>query len=73
MFWIDYYSLVFFDNVDDIELDTELLRNPESVVALDLVPVFFTNSMCVSLDTKTGKEVDTFDIDTLLLDEPGRK
>ena len=55
----------------DIQLDTELFRYPERIVAFDLVFVFLADSVCVSFDAKTGKKIDAFNMNTLLLDEPG--
>ena len=71
MLWIDHDVLVFIDDVDDVQLDAELLGDPERVVAFRPAAIMLANRMGMSFDTEAGKEIDAFDLDTLLLDQLG--
>jgi hypothetical protein len=64
---------VFFDDVDNMQLDPELFRNPERIVALWSRTVFLANGMRVSFDTETGVKIYPLDVDTLIQDYFGRQ
>jgi len=65
--------LVFFDDIDDVQLDTELFGNPERIITFFPLAIAITNGMRVPFHAKAGKEVDAFYLDTLLLNQSGRQ
>ena len=71
VFGIDYDVLVFLDDVDDMQLDAELFGDPQRVAALGTFAVALANRMRVPLDAKAGVKIDAFDVDSLLLNQPG--
>ena len=71
MLRIDHDVLVFFDNIDDVEFDTQLLRAPQGIVSLRFFLVFFTNGMGMAFDAKAGIEVDALDMNALFQHQPG--
>ena len=58
--------LVFFDDIDDVELDSQLLGDPQSVVASRPGLGFVANCVGVPLDTETREEVEPFDVHALV-------
>ena len=58
---------------DDVQLDIELLGDPERIIALNPVTIAVANGMRMPFDAKAGKEVDALDLDTLLLNQSGRQ
>ncbi len=70
---VEDHVFVFFDDVNDMQLDTELLGNPERVVAFLPVAVFLTDGVGVPFDTETGEEIDALDVDALSLNDLGRQ
>ena len=66
---IDHDILVLFNDINDVKPYAQLFRDPQSVVAFAALAV--TNCVGVPLHTKTGKEIEAFDVDTLILDNPG--
>ena len=71
VFGIDHHPLVGFGDIDDVQLDPQLFRHPERVVALRLVPIPFANGVSVPLHTEAGIEIDPFHVDALLHHHPG--
>ncbi len=68
VFGIEQHLFVFFDDIDDVQLDTELLGHPQRVVTLDLVGILLTDGVGVAFDAKPGKKIDAFDMDALVHD-----
>ena len=62
---VDDDVLVLLDHVDDVQLDAELFRDPECVVALGLELVLAADGVRVALDAEAGVEVDALDVDAL--------
>ncbi len=69
MFWVDYDIFIFLDDIDDVQFDGELFRYPQGVITLLFAAVFLTDGVGVPFDAKAGKEIDAFDLDTLILDQ----
>ena len=68
--------LVLLDHVDEVELDPELLRDPERVVpgVAAALPVRApADRVGVPLDAEAGEEVDALDVDPLVEDGPRRE
>jgi len=66
MFGIDYDIFIFLYDIDDMQLDSQLLRYPQRVVAFRLGAVFMPDSMGMAFHAKPGKEIDTFYVDALI-------
>ena len=66
MFRVNDDILVLLDDVDNMQLDTQLFRRPQGVIAFWPGAVLFTNSVGVSLDTKTGVKINALDMYTLV-------
>jgi hypothetical protein len=64
---VEQHVLVLVDDVDDMQPDAELLGDPQRVVALRLGPLLPADGMGVPLDAEAGEEVDSLDVDSLLL------
>ena len=73
MLWIKYYIFVFFNNINNMQLDAELFCDPQSVVALLFLLIFGTNRVCMAFDTEAREKIDTLDMDTLIQDHPCRQ
>ena len=56
MFGVDDDILVLFDDIDDVQLDAQLFRNPERIVALFPFAVAVAYRMGVAFDAKAGKK-----------------
>jgi hypothetical protein len=52
-----------------VQPDTELLGNPQRVVALGLVAVLFPDGVGVALHAEAREEVDALHVDALLHDD----
>jgi len=68
---VDDDVFVFLDDVDDVQLDAELLRGPQRVVAFRHRALVMANSVSVSLHAEAGIEIDALDVNALFQDEPG--
>jgi hypothetical protein len=63
MLWVDHDVLVLINDVDNVQLDAELLGDPQRVVAFNPVTVVFADGVSMPFDAKAGKEIDAFDLD----------
>ncbi|MBA1331652.1 hypothetical protein QQ73_11100 [Candidatus Endoriftia persephone str. Guaymas] len=66
--WVEQHLLILLHDVDDMQLDAQLLRHPERIVALRLALVALADRMGVALDAESGEEVDPLHMDPLGLD-----
>ena len=73
VFWVGQDILVFLDDVDDMQFDTQLLGRPQGVVALGFLPVLLADRMGMPLHAEPGIEIDAFNMDALLENDPGGK
>ena len=73
MLGVDDNILVLLDDIDDVELNAQLLGNPQRTVSLRLGLVLFTNRMGMAFDAEAGKKIDAFDMNALLLHDPRRQ
>ena len=62
---VQHHILVFLDHFDDVQLDAELFRRPQRVVAFGSRGILFANRVRVALNAKTGVEIDAFDVNAL--------
>ena len=68
---IDHHLLVFLDDLDDVQLDAQLLRHPQGVVALGARTVLAPDGMGMAFDAKAGVEIDSFHVNALIQDQAG--
>ena len=66
--WIDHDLLVFLDDIDEMQPDTQLFGHPQCVVALGTHPVLLTDGMGMAFHAKPGKKIDALDVDALVHD-----
>ena len=66
VFGLQQDILVFLHDIDDVQLDAQLLRGPQGIVALGLALVLFADGMGMSFHAKAGKKVDPFHVDPLV-------
>src|SRR5690606_30738672 len=64
---VDHDFLVVLDHVDDVQLDAELLRHPEGVVALRPGALVAPDRLGVPLDAEARVEVDAFHVHAVVL------
>jgi hypothetical protein len=69
VFRIDHDILVLLDDIEDMQFDAQLFGNPQRIVAFGFGLVLFTDGVCMTLHTKTGEEIKTFDMNTLFQDD----
>ena len=68
---VDNDVFVFLDDIDDMQFYSQLLRGPQGVIALRSGSIPVANRMGMTFDAEPGKKIDTFDMDTLIKDNPG--
>ena len=66
---VDHDVLVFRGHIDDVQLDTELLRHPQRVVPARLGAAFLADGVGVALHAEAGVEIQPLDMYALLLDD----
>ena len=71
--WVKDYIFVFFNNINNMQLDAELFCDPQSVVALLFLLIFRANSVCMAFNTEAREKIDALDMDALIQDYPCRQ
>ena len=64
--WIEHDRLVLIHHIDKVQLDAELFRHPQRIVALRFGPVAVADGVGVALDAEAGEKVEPLDPDPLL-------
>lgn len=67
MLWVDNDIFIFFDNINNVEFDAQLLCHPQGVIALLFFLILLADSVGMSFYTKTCKEVNALNMHALLL------
>ncbi len=70
---VQQHILVFFHDIDNVQLDPKLLGRPQGVVSLGFGLILLANGMGVSFHAKAGKKIDAFHMDPLFKDHLGGK
>ena len=71
MLRVEHHLLVFFHDIDEMQLDPQLFSHPEGVVSLGPMLVLPAYRMGVAFDAESGIEIDTLHMDFLFLHHPG--
>ena len=71
VFRVDHDVLVLVYDVDDVQLDAELLGNPQRIIAFDPAAVTIAYGISVPFHAKASVKINSLDVDSLLLDQPG--
>jgi len=70
---VDDDLLVFLDDLDHVEFDTQLFRHPQGIVALGAFAVLAADGVGMTLDAETGVEIDPLDMHPLVEYQTGRQ
>ena len=62
VFRIQNHIFISFDNIDNMQLNTKLFRNPQRIIAFDFIAPLLTNGMGMPFHTKAGIKVNAFDV-----------
>ena len=66
MFRVQHYVFVFINYVDDMQFDAQGFGHPQCIVAFGFFFVAFAYGVGLAFYTKTGEEINAFDMDALL-------
>ena len=69
---LQQHLLVLLHHIDDVQLDAQLLRHPQGVVALRLGAAALADGVGVTLHAEAGEKVDALHMHALLHDPPWR-
>jgi hypothetical protein len=50
VFWIDDDTFIFFNDINNVEFNAELLGHPQCIIALNFIFTFLANGMHISFD-----------------------
>jgi Rieske Fe-S protein len=68
---VEHDVLVLLDDVDEVQVYTELVRRPQGVIPFRFVAFVVANGVGMSLDAEAGVKIDALDVYSLIEDHLG--
>lgn len=71
VFRVQQHILVFLDDINEVQWDTELFGHPQRVIAFGFGAFVLADRMGVAFDAETREKIYSFDVHTLVHHHPG--